>query len=124
MKLQLKRCRTCGAVGVGPAAVRLFPLDGLLYCREHYGGSLDWTVNRSAVVMGLERETKLTLLDAQKLLKKFQTAHPYAPIKNWNAYLHELSGMAAEALVMDDRRTFVYYCARALWAWELSREET
>lgn len=114
MKLQLKRCRTCGAVGVGPAAVRLFPLDGLLYCAPDFKSALDWTTNREGVTMGIERE--LRVYDRYEDLK-------FSP-QSWSSFLHELSGMAAEALVMDDRRTFVHYFARALWAWELSREET
>lgn len=116
VKLQLKKCRTCGAVGVGPAAVRLFPLDGLLYCAPDFKSALDWTTNREAVTMGLRME------EAHRLIKKHQDVPAYYP-KDWKAYLCELSGLAAEALVMGDRRTFVHYFARALWAWELSQQE-
>lgn len=116
MQIQLKKCRTCGALGVGPDAAKLYPLDDLLYCKAHYGNSLDWTVNREAVVQGLGG-----MVNFLKDSKKIYVAKQESP-KNWRSYIEELSGMAAEALVMGDRRTFVYYFSRALWAWELSRE--
>lgn len=120
MKIELKRCRTCGALGVGPNAVKLFPLDDLLYCRPHYGKSLDWTANREAVVQGIESMTKITPQELQRVIKNLGN-HISGGTKNWAAFISENAGMAAEALVMGDRRTFVYYFSRALWAWELSK---
>jgi hypothetical protein len=117
MKIQLKKCRTCGALGVGPAAQRLYPLEGQLYCKAHYGRSLDWEVNREAVVMGIEGMVNF-IKDAHGhkiyITKRSTT-------QRWEGYIYEQAGMAGEALVIGDRRTFVYYFSRALWAWELSR---
>lgn len=119
MKLEIKKCRTCGALGVGPNAVKLFPVDGQLYCKSHYGKSLDWAVNREAVIMGIESMTKITPKEGQRIIAKLQNAPVF--VKDWNGYIYEQAGMAAEALVMGDHRTFVYYFSRALWAWELSK---
>lgn len=115
MKIKIKKCRTCGALGVGQSAVKLFPLDDLLYCKAHYGKSLDWTVNREAVVQGLSGMVNF-IEDSGKKVYLAKQSRP----QKWEAYIYEQAGMAAEALVMGDRRTFVYYFSRALWAWELS----
>lgn len=119
MKLQLKRCRTCKALGVGPRAVKLYPLDGELYCASDWKGALSWDESRSEVLRGLQAE--------DQNMKDFVAAHQRMPVRprptvtTWTAYLHELSGMAGWALQVGDRRTFVHYFSRAVWAWELSR---
>lgn len=117
MRIEIKKCRTCGALGVGPSAVKLFPVDGQLYCQPHFGKSLDWAVNREAVIQGLE-----SLVHFQQDVRNVARVAIIEPKKVWRAYIEEQAGMAAEALVMGDRRTFVYYFSRALWAWELSRD--
>lgn len=118
MRLQLKRCRTCRALGVGPHPQRLYLLDDELYCEQGtpakpgcYRQALQWHENRETVVNGLKHE--LTAY------KKPPTYKP--PEQSWFAYLQELSGMAEFGLLRGDRRIFTYYFSRAMWAWDLSR---
>lgn len=118
MKLQIKKCRTCGALGVGPRAVKLYPMNGHLYCPNDWKGALTWEESRSEVLRGLQAEDQ----NMKDFVGAWQRVSlpPRPTVTTWTAYLHELSGMAGWALQVGDRRTFVHYFSRAMWAWELS----
>lgn len=113
--MKVQRCRTCGKLGVGPHAVKLYPFEDHLYCREDFRGALQWHEQRGHVTSGIESMNEFMLEIARNgspLLKRsIQT--------RWEPYIRDLSGLAGWALEVGDRRTFVHYFARALYAWEL-----
>ena len=116
MKLKIKRCHTCGALGLGPHAAKLYPLDDLLYCERGtpkapgcYRQALNWHESRPVVILALRFELSKPL--AQQVYLRL----------DWRAYIHECSEMAAWALGKD-KRTFVHYFARAVYAWSLENE--
>ncbi len=120
MRLTLKRCHTCRALGVGPRAVRLWPFEGRMYCASDYRDALTWGESRGNVVRGTENLYNYQQ-DAIKHMRKsgYIEFAMLKPKQNWRAYITECSVMAAMALEYDDRRTFVYYFSRAVWAWAL-----
>lgn len=114
MIFQEKRCRTCGVLGVGPNPVKLYPLDDYLYCERGtpkkpgcYREALAWSETRQDVILWLQLEL------AEPTRKRV-----FKPLE-WTGFIHELAGMAELALMYNDRKTFVHYAARALWAWTL-----
>jgi hypothetical protein len=120
MRLTVRKCRTCGALGLGPNAIDLWPLDGWLYCREDFKTALQWDEQRSHVVRGVSnlytyqqdavrRIKKLGYLQITKVEAKW----------DWRGYIQDCAGLAGWALEADDRRTFVYYFSRAMYAWSL-----
>jgi hypothetical protein len=114
MIFRIQKCFTCGALGVGPHKVKLWPFESRMYCREHYQEALGWDESRGQVIQGI------------KSLHENYTARP-AKIKkykkhDWKAYIQECAEFASIALVHQDRRTFVHYFARAIYAWALQEE--
>lgn len=118
MKLQLKKCRTCGARGIGPGAVKLLPMNGVLYCAKDWKEALQWEEDRGKVVRGLENAHNLV----QDMQCKADAPPPAqrTPKTDWLPWIYECAGMAAWALKEGDRRTFVHYFARAVWGWDLA----
>ena len=119
MNLVVQRCRTCGRVGFGPNGVKLYPLDGQLYCERgtpknpgHWKEALAWHETRQDVILWLQLE-----LAEPTRKRKFK------PLE-WVGFIHELAEMAGLALEHDDRRTFVHYASRAVWAWALKEIES
>lgn len=114
MTFQEKRCRTCGVLGVGPAPVRLYPLDGYLYCERGtpkkpgcYREALAWDGTRQDVIFWLQME--LAEPTRQRKFKPFE----------WKGFIHEQAELAGIALEHGDKKGFVHYASRALWAWYL-----
>lgn len=111
--IQIKRCRTCKALGVGPNAVKLWPLNGQLYCKAHWSESLQWEEQISQVIRGLES------------IKSFhrEVTHPVRkrpPRRtDWRGYIWECAGLAGLALEHGDKKTFTHYASRAILAWGL-----
>lgn len=106
MKLQVKRCHTCKARGLGPGAVKLWPFEGRLYCAEDYKDTLSWHESRPNIILAL-------MFEIAEPGKKQVTYPP-----DWRSYIYECCEMAAWALDRD-RRTFVHYFSRAMYAWTL-----
>ncbi len=116
MKFQVRRCRTCGASGVGPVAAKLYEVDGALYCEQGspkkpgcWRLALTWYESRGQVFMGLQHELK-----AYQKPRKQKNAK-----QDWHAYIVDLCEMAGFGLEVGDRRTFVFYASKALLAWDL-----
>lgn len=118
MKLWVKRCRTCGALGVGPKPTKLYPLDDLLYCKEDFKDALEWHESRGQVVSGVKsiKEFHEDVLRPPKKLKVGSRSI-------WRGYIEEVADMAGWALEVGDRRVFVHYFARAMYAWALKEEQ-
>jgi hypothetical protein len=119
MKLIIKKCHTCKALGVGPLKVKLWPFENRLYCQEHYHQALTWDESRSNVTNWIKSEFDFE--KAVALVRKWGRKDPIVRVKNWRAYIQECSELAAWAFDKD-RRTFVYYFARAVYAWALKEE--
>jgi hypothetical protein len=111
MKFQIKKCFTCGALGIGPHAVKLWPFEDRLYCKEHYKEPLDWHESRGNIVMALMFEVARPV-DR----KRFKSL-------DWRGYLTELCLLAGWALKIGDKRTFTHYFSRAMYAWSLKQEQ-
>ena len=112
-RLKIQRCRTCHALGVGPLAVKLYPLDDLLYCERGtpkdpgcYRQALAWHESRPNIILALMFEIAGS--------GKKNITHP----PDWRAYIYECCEMAGWALGKD-KRTFVHYFSRAMYAWTL-----
>lgn len=122
MKIQIQKCAQfgCSVLGVGPRAQRLWPLEGRLWCRAHFKPALDWAA------AGRE-----LMFDGIDWLRKVWKVYPeFKPLdvvkqkpKNWRGLLEEYAGMAGWALEVGDRRTFIHYASRAVWAWALSQQK-
>lgn len=112
MRVLVQRCKKCGALGVGPAAVKLHPMNGDLLCDADWREALEWEASRANVVEGIKRE--LTIYDKPKTKK----LKPH----DWRGYITEQSEFAAWALAINDRRIFVHYFARAVYAWALKEQ--
>lgn len=106
MKLLVKRCHTCKARGLGPGAVKLWPFEGRLYCAEDYKDTLTWHESRPNIVMALMFE--IAKPNEVKIWDK----------PDWKQYIFECCQMAEWALGKD-KRTFVHYFSRAMYAWTL-----
>src|SRR4051812_8843809 len=105
LKIKIHRCRECGARGLGPGAVKLLPMNGVLYCREHWREALVWEEQRASVLRGLS-----SLVGFHRDVHRTRWAKPrQAPAVRWEVYILELSEMARWALKAGDRRTFVHY---------------
>lgn len=114
MILTIQKCRTCGRVGVGDNSVRLHPLDGYLYCERGtpktpgcYREALAWHETRADVILWLQMEL------AEPTHKR-----RFKPLE-WRGFIHELCELAGIALEHHDKKSFVHYFARAMWAWDL-----
>lgn len=112
-RLKIQRCKTCHMLGVGPNAVKLYPLDDLLYCERGtpkdpgcYRQALAWHESRPNIILALMFE-----------IAKPREVKELGNI-DWRPYIYECCEMAAWALD-HDRRTFVHYFARAVYAWTL-----
>lgn len=117
MKLLIKKCFSCGALGIGPNAVKLWPFEGRLYCREHYKDPLTWHESRSEVVRGITSmaEQDAAVARVRRWGRKIQKI----PKQDWGPYIAEHAELAAWAMTQGDKRTFTYYFSRAVWAWAL-----
>lgn len=113
MKLQIKKCRTCGALGIGPCAVKLRPLDDQLYCDADWKKALDWFSNRSEVTSGIR-----SMAEFEQAVRSGLRPAKIACVR-WEGYILECAEMARLALKVQDKRTFVYYFSRAMYAWTL-----
>jgi hypothetical protein len=120
MKVILQRCHTCKALGVGPHAVKLWPFEGRMYCKEHYRDPLTWHESRSEVIRGIEVEFDFGW--AVKQLRRWGRKPAVIKIQNWRGYIEELCSLAEFGLLRGDKRTFVHYFARATYAWALKEE--
>lgn len=90
-------------------------MNGALYCRDDWRKALVWEEQRGAVLMGLH-----SLVTFDRDVRRARWAKPrQAPVVKWEIYILELSEMAGWALKAGDRRTFVHYFARAMYAWTL-----
>lgn len=121
MKIVIKKCHECGALGVGPHAVKLWPFESRMYCKEHYKDPLQWHENRAAVTQGIE--SVFTFEQAAALLRRWGRKNPVVRITNWKPHIQELCALAEFGLLRGDKRTFVHYASRAIYAWGLSQEE-
>lgn len=124
MKLTLQKCAWpgCTVLGVGPGAQKLYPTAGRLWCRKHVRDQIDWEVERENVVHAIGQGYDFDKAVASGLLAKIlKKMNQKQPPKDWRGFIEECAGLAGWALSAGDRRTFVYYFARALWAWELSK---
>lgn len=121
MKLVLRRCHTCKALGVGPHRVKLWPFEGRLYCKRDYMDALTWDESRWGVVGGIKNIHDFD--QAVTFVRRYGRKVRPAGVINWSPYIVECAELAGWALVVDDRRTFVYYFSRALWAWALKEEQ-
>lgn len=126
MKLQIKKCATCGALGVGPRAVKLHPLDGLLYCERGdaetpgcYRQALDWHENRSTMVLAMMFENA-AVESIERKMRKAVNIKSTKP--GWLGFIDEQAWLAGWGLEHDDKKIFVYYFARAVWAWALKEQ--
>lgn len=120
MKLIPKWCHTCGALGVGPKAVKLWPFEGRFYCKEDYKDPLTWHESRGAVVAGIKSGVDFEWAAAQ--LRKYGRKPLWVPINNWDPYIRDLCGLAEFGLIQQDKKIFVKYFTLAVWAWALSQE--
>lgn len=117
MKLIPKRCHTCGALGVGHKAVKLWPFEGRMYCKEDYKDPLTWHESRSGVISGIKSEKEF-----YETVRELGYALPReVPGRNWEPYIRDLCGLAEFGLIHHDQKIFVRYFAKALWAWSLSQ---
>lgn len=114
MRFSLKKCRTCGVLGVGPNAVKLWPCDGQLYCERGtpkspgcWRQALQWHESRGNIIMALQFE-----------LARPGKARKERPL-DWRPYVERLCQEAGTALKKNDRKGFVQSIARALYALEL-----
>lgn len=117
MRLLLKKCHTCGRLGVGPNKIKLWPFEGRLFCQEDYKDALTWDESRSSVIHGITN-----LKDFEKAavrLRRYGLGGPKIIVSDWRGYIQELSEMAAWALQVGDKKTFVHYFSRATHAWAL-----
>lgn len=126
MKLTLKRCHTCHALGVGPNKVDLWPFEGRLYCKEDYKLALTWEESRDGVTMGIDnlyeyQRAAIRLMRKTGYLEVTWKAKPGVKW-DWRFYIEDLCGIAGWAMEVGDRRTFVHYASRAVWAWALKEE--
>lgn len=122
MKIKILRCHTCGALGVGPNKIKLWPLDDLLYCEQgsvkHPGcfrSALTWHESRTQVVRGIETEHNFY---HTKPIKKILPKK-----RDWRSMIRELSDLAGWGLEVGDKRTFVHYASRAVLAWGLKETQ-
>lgn len=113
MRFQIKKCRTCGALGVGPNAVKLRPLDDQLYCDADWKKALDWHSNRAEVTSGIR-----SMAEFEQAVRTGLRPPKVARVR-WEGYILECAEMARLALGNGDKRTFAYYFARAMYAWTL-----
>lgn len=120
MKILVKRCSVCGALGVGPNPVKLWPFEGRLYCKDDYDQPLQWHEQRSHVVGGLAIEVS-NAREAPKVRRRLD--HPPKPARrDWRGYIAEHAEMAAIGLFIGDKRIFVKHFALALYAQTLKED--
>lgn len=119
MKLVIKRCHTCGALGVGPKAVKLWSFEGRMYCKEDYKDPLTWHESRGAVTSGIRSEVEFasTVLRMSRWRPRERRERP----QDWRGFIQECAGLAEFGLLRGDQKIFVRYFAKALWAWSLSQ---
>lgn len=125
MQIKIKKCKVCGAMPFGAHPVKLMPWEGVWICDKHMREALDWHEIRPSVIRAVESYVNM-LADAQKRILRtgYLTAFTIpGRKKNWTPYLQECAGMAELALLHDDRRTFVHYFSRALYAHTLAALE-
>lgn len=113
MLIQIKRCRTCKALGVGPNAIKLWPLNGQLYCKADWKAALQWDEQISQVIRGLE-----SLVGFHRDVLHPKRKRPMRKI-NWAPYIWEHAELAGIALEHGDKKTFTHYASRAILAWGL-----
>jgi len=115
MILLVKQCKTCGKLGVGPNKVKLFPMDMLLFCHDCWKKQLEWSAEgRDLAINGLGY--------MRKMWKQHPEYVPTAkPRTSWTSYTHEQAELAGIALEHADKRSFVHFFARALYAWTLQQ---
>jgi len=124
MKLTLRRCHTCRALGVGPNRVKLWPFEGRLYCGSDYRDVLTWDESRGNIVLALQIEDANVREGVRRLRRTgYLTLPTVIHRTEWRGYICDLCQMAGWALAVGDRRTFVYYFSRAVWAWALKENE-
>lgn len=90
-------------------------MGGRLWCREHFGGSLDWEVRREDVIQqisGLPEFVRAT--SRQRVFSDLPTAYP-----KWEPYIRDLCGLAEFGLIHNDKKIFVKYFSLAVLAWGL-----
>ncbi len=123
--IQLRRCHTCHLPGVGPVRAKLYTFEDRLYCATHFKAVLTWHESRGNVVRGLRSEyenrveIERNLRRGETLAQRVQGAMTAEERRDWRGYLVECCELAAWAFEHDSRRTFVYYAARAVYAWAL-----
>jgi hypothetical protein len=120
VRLILKRCFSCGALGIGLWAVKLWHFESRMYCREHYRDALTWHESRGNISLALQIEDANVREAARRVRETgYLTKVVRQPKIQWLWYLHDLCALAEFGLLHGDRKTFVYYFARAVYAWEL-----
>lgn len=124
MQIKIKECRVCGAMPFGVRPVKLMPWEGAYVCDKHMRDALDWHEVRPSVIRAVESYVNM-LAEAKKRIGR--TGYLSAPdsVKqfDWRGYIQECCGMAELALLHDDRRTFVHYFSRALYAHTLKGQD-
>lgn len=116
IRLQIKRCHICKVRGLGPGAVKLLPMNGLLYCEKDWREQLDWEGQREIVLDGL----KTDMFKAGFMEMKYKISpKSKAKAKDWRGYIQEHCDLAQWALTNNDRRSFVYYFTWAMYGWSL-----
>lgn len=121
VKLIPKRCHTCGALGVGPDAVKLWPFEGRFYCKEHYQDPLTWHESRGAVVAGIKSESEFDV--AVRAFKRQRGNVLKGAWQEWDPYIRDICGLAEFGLIQQDKKIFVKYFTLAVWAWDLSQAQ-
>ena len=111
MKLTLRRCRDCGALGMGPSAVKLIPFEGRLYCAKDWRERLEWDEQRQRVLITIENEYNFLTAKVLPTLPKVK--------RLWEPYIRDLCALAEFGLVHNDKKIFVHWFARAVLAWGL-----
>lgn len=117
LKIKTRRCWTCGARGLGPGAVKLFPFEDRLYCAEDFKAALEWDSRRDTVTGGIKHV--ITFEKAAQLIRRYGRKPAVVRVSNWTPYIWDLCTMAEFGLLRGDRKTFVHYFARAMYAWTL-----
>lgn len=125
MKILTKRCRTCGALGLGPHPVKLFPFEGHLYCRDDFKDALTWDESRPSVVYGISSRKDFDS-EAAKYRRHIlrQKVWPPANHVKWEPYIRDLCGLAEWGLLHQDKKIFTRYAALAVLAWGMKEAQT
>ena len=101
----------------GAKPTKLMPWEGGYMCDTHMREALDWYEVRPSVINAVE---SFVTMDTQVRALVKKTGYMVKPVKtitkSWVAYIYECAEFAGIALDHDDRRTFVYYFSRAMYA--------